>query len=163
MAIHWVSFFKDWLIWLIDLTERDIGTTSWGSSRQRERDKEALQSREPDEDLIPGPWDHDLSWRQMPPRCPQTLRCLIFLQKENNQKLKISLETPIVLWRIVVYIHLLVALYVTLFILISPPQHSWIQIAFPQIVLRCTLIQRHWKMQKVWERFRAKCEDLNSP
>ena len=44
------------------MSERE--STSRGSSRQREK-QAPHRARSHMRDLIPGPWDHDLSWRQM--------------------------------------------------------------------------------------------------
>jgi len=69
-------FFKDF----IHLFDRE--STSRKSSKQREREKQDphwAESLTPS--LIPGPWDHDLSWRQIlnqltHPRASQTISFL---------------------------------------------------------------------------------------
>ena len=47
--------------------QREHANTSRGSHRQREREKQAPHwAGNLMQGLIPGPWDHNLSWRQMP-------------------------------------------------------------------------------------------------
>ena len=58
-----LSFLKILFICQRESTTERKREHSWGSGRQRE--KRALHwARSPMQDLIPGPWDHDLSRRQ---------------------------------------------------------------------------------------------------
>jgi len=53
--------FKDFTY----LFDRELESTSRGSGRQREREKQDLRrAGSPTWGSIPGPWDHDLSRRQ---------------------------------------------------------------------------------------------------
>ena len=65
------------------MRERDIERENKMGEGQRKREKQTPRWTEsPPWGSIPGPWDHELSWKQMPSRCPQIIPFLLSISNE---------------------------------------------------------------------------------